>query len=102
MVEGDAWHPSDMTRSPARNRSQHIYSQRHLQAGTMTPVPVLRTEVTPRRIPRTVTPIQMEMAQRLLSRRGRRGSLDLELDSADADVPALFFFLHVVVAHCTV
>ena len=60
MAEVDVEHLSvRMTRSLARRRSQHIHSQRHLQAEMMTPIPVLRAEVTPRRIPRTVTPIQM-------------------------------------------
>ncbi|GMP22773.1 hypothetical protein CsSME_00000645 [Camellia sinensis var. sinensis] len=48
--------------SPARIRSQHIHSQRLLRAGMMILVLVPRTEVTPRRIPRTVTPIQMVAA----------------------------------------
>ncbi|GMP50485.1 hypothetical protein CsSME_00017084 [Camellia sinensis var. sinensis] len=68
-----------MTRSLPRRMSQHIHSQRHLQAEMTTPVPVLRAEVTPRRIPRTVTPIQMVVPTAVVE------PLGLELDSTDAD-----------------
>ncbi|GMP65583.1 hypothetical protein CsSME_00026314 [Camellia sinensis var. sinensis] len=73
-ADGDVDLRPDRMTSPARRRSQRILSQRYLQAEMTTSVPVLRAEVTPRRILGMATPIQMVVptvvVQRLLKRRG--------------------------------